>query len=90
MPLDATFAPQLAGSNADLCNVGGRAGGACTAAWFLRVRLEILHFGLSLIISSFRASLRESTRPIQESDGPISILLGAWSRHRMAHTNVVA
>ncbi|KAH7107948.1 peptidase M17, leucyl aminopeptidase [Auriculariales sp. MPI-PUGE-AT-0066] len=36
MPLDHAYAEQIGGSNADLCNVGGRAGGACTAAWFLR------------------------------------------------------
>ncbi|KAH8116732.1 leucine aminopeptidase [Phellopilus nigrolimitatus] len=36
MPLDDAFAPQISGSNADLCNTGGRPGGACTAALFLK------------------------------------------------------
>ncbi|KAG8970499.1 hypothetical protein FRC05_000607 [Tulasnella sp. 425] len=37
MPLDEeSFGPQIYGSNADLCNRGGRPGGSCTAAVFLR------------------------------------------------------
>lgn len=37
MPLDDDgFGPQIYGSNADLCNTGGRPGGSCTAALFLR------------------------------------------------------
>ncbi|KAA1472837.1 leucine aminopeptidase [Dentipellis sp. KUC8613] len=36
MPLDDDFGPQIHSSNADLCNVGGRPGGSCTAALFLK------------------------------------------------------
>ncbi|KAG9039852.1 hypothetical protein FS837_000905 [Tulasnella sp. UAMH 9824] len=37
MPLDDDGSgPQIYGSNADLCNTGGRPGGSCTAALFLR------------------------------------------------------
>lgn len=36
MPLSEDYAPQISGSNADLCNVGGRPAGACTAALFLK------------------------------------------------------
>ena len=36
MPLDDEYSPQITGSNADLCNVGGRSGGSCTAALFLK------------------------------------------------------
>ena len=36
MPLSEEYAPQIKGSNADLCNVGGRKAGACTAALFLK------------------------------------------------------
>lgn len=38
MPLDEEFGPQIYRSNADLCNTGGRPGGSCTAALFLKVR----------------------------------------------------
>ncbi|KAG8945095.1 hypothetical protein FRC03_001819 [Tulasnella sp. 419] len=36
MPLDEDYAPQISGSNADLCNTGGREAGSCTAALFLK------------------------------------------------------
>ncbi|KAL5489713.1 hypothetical protein ACEPAI_4545 [Sanghuangporus weigelae] len=36
MPLDSAYGPQINGSNADLCNTGGKPGGCCTAALFLR------------------------------------------------------
>ena len=36
MPLDDEFSPQITCSNADLCNNGGRSGGSCTAALFLK------------------------------------------------------
>ncbi|KAI0808900.1 hypothetical protein BC629DRAFT_1480154 [Irpex lacteus] len=36
MPLSEAYRWQIAGSNADLCNVGGRSAGACTAALFLK------------------------------------------------------
>ncbi|KIJ49870.1 hypothetical protein M422DRAFT_27571 [Sphaerobolus stellatus SS14] len=36
MPLDEEFGPQIRGSNADLCNIGGPSGGSCTAALFLK------------------------------------------------------
>lgn len=36
MPLDDEYSSQITGSNADLCNVGGRSGGSCTAALFLK------------------------------------------------------
>jgi aminopeptidase len=36
MPLDEDFGPQIYSSNADLCNTGGRPGGSCTAALFLK------------------------------------------------------
>ncbi|KAI9026767.1 cytosol aminopeptidase family, catalytic domain-containing protein [Hyaloraphidium curvatum] len=36
MPLDATYLSQMKSQTADLKNVGGRPGGACTAAAFLR------------------------------------------------------
>jgi len=36
MPLDDGFASQINSSNADLCNTGGRSGGSCTAALFLK------------------------------------------------------
>ena len=36
MPLSEDYAPQISGSNADLCNIGGRSAGACTAALFLK------------------------------------------------------
>ncbi|THH03732.1 hypothetical protein EW145_g6051 [Phellinidium pouzarii] len=40
MPLDDDFAPQIGRSNADLCNTGGRPGGACTAALFLKAFVD--------------------------------------------------
>ncbi|KII93026.1 hypothetical protein PLICRDRAFT_35203 [Plicaturopsis crispa FD-325 SS-3] len=40
MPLDSEYGPQIHSSNADLCNTGGRPGGACTAALFLREFVE--------------------------------------------------
>ncbi|KAF8635936.1 hypothetical protein AX15_000107 [Amanita polypyramis BW_CC] len=36
MPLDDEFGPQIHSSNADLQNTGGRGGGSCTAALFLK------------------------------------------------------
>ncbi|KAG5728743.1 Cytosol aminopeptidase [Termitomyces sp. T112] len=36
MPLDEDFGPQIYSSNADLQNTGGRDGGSCTAALFLK------------------------------------------------------
>lgn len=45
MPLDEAYAPQIGGSNADLCNTGGRAAGSCTAALFLKVS----HISLLLV-----------------------------------------
>jgi len=36
MPLDDDFGPQIHSSNADLQNTGGRPGGSCTAALFLK------------------------------------------------------
>ncbi|KAG6860633.1 hypothetical protein C0995_009222 [Termitomyces sp. Mi166 len=36
MPLDEDFGPQIHNSNADLQNTGGRDGGSCTAALFLK------------------------------------------------------
>ncbi|EPQ61358.1 hypothetical protein GLOTRDRAFT_125077 [Gloeophyllum trabeum ATCC 11539] len=40
MPLDADYAPQIARSNADLCNTGGKPAGSCTAALFLQAFVE--------------------------------------------------
>lgn len=40
MPLDEAFAPQIERSNADLCNTGGRPGGSCTAALFLKAFVD--------------------------------------------------
>ncbi|KAI0960807.1 hypothetical protein AcV7_000089 [Taiwanofungus camphoratus] len=40
MPLDEEFGPQIYSSNADLCNTGGRPGGSCTAALFLKAFVE--------------------------------------------------
>ncbi|EIM81157.1 leucine aminopeptidase [Stereum hirsutum FP-91666 SS1] len=40
MPLDDEFAPQIHRSNADLCNTGGKPGGSCTAALFLKPFVE--------------------------------------------------
>ncbi|KAI0782880.1 leucine aminopeptidase [Abortiporus biennis] len=40
MPLDEDYAPQISGSNADLCNTGGRPAGSCTAALFLKSFVE--------------------------------------------------
>ncbi|KAH9956886.1 cytosol aminopeptidase family, catalytic domain-containing protein [Russula dissimulans] len=36
MPLDEDYGPQIHSSNADLCNTGGKKGGSCTAALFLK------------------------------------------------------
>ncbi|KAJ7608200.1 leucine aminopeptidase [Roridomyces roridus] len=36
LPLDQDYGPQIHGSNADLCNTGGKPAGACTAALFLK------------------------------------------------------
>lgn len=36
MPLDDEYGHQIHGSNADLCNTGGRPAGSCTAALFLK------------------------------------------------------
>ncbi|KAI0048288.1 hypothetical protein FA95DRAFT_1491191 [Auriscalpium vulgare] len=40
MPLDEDFGPQIYSSNADLCNTGGRPGGSCTAALFLKAFVD--------------------------------------------------
>lgn len=40
MPLDATYLGQMKSQTADLKNVGGRPGGACTAAAFLKEFVE--------------------------------------------------
>ncbi|TDL15587.1 leucine aminopeptidase [Rickenella mellea] len=40
MPLDDEFGPQIHSSNADLCNTGGRPGGSCTAALFLKAFVD--------------------------------------------------
>jgi len=40
MPLDEEFGPQIYSSNADLCNTGGRPGGSCTAALFLKAFVD--------------------------------------------------
>jgi cytosol aminopeptidase len=44
MPLDEDFGPQIYRSNADLCNTGGKPGGSCTAALFLKA--SILSYSL--------------------------------------------
>jgi len=36
MPLDEGYTKQIAGTGMDLCNTGGRLGGSCTAAIFLK------------------------------------------------------
>jgi len=40
MPLDEEYGPQIYSSNADLCNTGGRPGGSCTAALFLKAFVD--------------------------------------------------
>ncbi|OSX68126.1 hypothetical protein POSPLADRAFT_1052257 [Postia placenta MAD-698-R-SB12] len=40
MPLDDEYGPQIHSSNADLCNIGGRAAGSCTAALFLKAFVD--------------------------------------------------
>ncbi|KZT41452.1 hypothetical protein SISSUDRAFT_1059392 [Sistotremastrum suecicum HHB10207 ss-3] len=40
MPLDDEYGPQIYGSNADLCNTGGKPGGCCTAALFLKAFVD--------------------------------------------------
>ncbi|KZT63339.1 hypothetical protein DAEQUDRAFT_680563 [Daedalea quercina L-15889] len=40
MPLSDAYAPQITSSNADLCNIGGRDAGSCTAALFLKSFVE--------------------------------------------------
>ena len=45
MPLSSDYAPQIHRSNADLCNTGGRPGGACTAALFLKAFVPELEDG---------------------------------------------
>ncbi|OJA15858.1 hypothetical protein AZE42_11442 [Rhizopogon vesiculosus] len=40
MPLDEDYGPQIYSSNADLCNTGGKPGGACTAALFLKAFVD--------------------------------------------------
>ncbi|TFY51394.1 hypothetical protein EVJ58_g10593 [Rhodofomes roseus] len=40
MPLSDAYAPQITSSNADLCNIGGRSAGSCTAALFLKSFVE--------------------------------------------------
>ncbi|KLO07529.1 leucine aminopeptidase [Schizopora paradoxa] len=40
MPLDDEFGPQIWSSNADLCNLGGKPAGSCTAALFLKAFVD--------------------------------------------------
>jgi len=40
LPLDDEYGPQIHSSNADLCNTGGRLGGSCTAALFLKAFVD--------------------------------------------------
>ncbi|KAF9225161.1 hypothetical protein BS17DRAFT_778229 [Gyrodon lividus] len=40
LPLDEDYGPQIYSSNADLCNIGGKPGGACTAALFLKAFVD--------------------------------------------------
>ncbi|KAG2119215.1 hypothetical protein BD769DRAFT_1481710 [Suillus cothurnatus] len=40
MPLDEDYGPQIYSSNADLCNIGGKPGGSCTAALFLKAFVD--------------------------------------------------
>ncbi|KAG9309122.1 leucine aminopeptidase [Chiua virens] len=40
MPLDEDYGPQIHSSNADLCNTGGKPGGSCTAALFLKAFVD--------------------------------------------------
>jgi len=40
MPLDEEYGPQIYSSNADLCNTGGKPGGSCTAALFLKAFVD--------------------------------------------------
>ncbi|KAG2100040.1 hypothetical protein BD769DRAFT_1394033 [Suillus cothurnatus] len=40
MPLDEDYDPQIYSSNADLCNIGGKPGGSCTAALFLKAFVD--------------------------------------------------
>ncbi|KAH7911619.1 cytosol aminopeptidase family, catalytic domain-containing protein [Hygrophoropsis aurantiaca] len=40
MPLDEDYGPQIYSSNADLCNTGGKPGGSCTAALFLKAFVD--------------------------------------------------
>ncbi|KAI0739748.1 hypothetical protein C8Q80DRAFT_1222074 [Daedaleopsis nitida] len=40
MTLDDAYAPQITACNADLCNVGVKGAGACTAALFLKSFVE--------------------------------------------------
>ncbi|KAJ7722566.1 leucine aminopeptidase [Mycena maculata] len=47
MPLDEDYGPQIYGSNADLQNTGGKPGGGCTAALFLKAFVHGLEEGES-------------------------------------------
>ncbi|KAG2108821.1 peptidase M17, leucyl aminopeptidase [Suillus cothurnatus] len=40
MPLDEDYDPQIYSSNADLCNIGRKPGGSCTAALFLKAFVD--------------------------------------------------
>ncbi|KAG2364786.1 leucine aminopeptidase [Suillus spraguei] len=40
MPLDEDYGPQIYSSNADLCNLGGKPAGSCTAALFLKAFVD--------------------------------------------------
>jgi len=40
MPLDDAYMKQINTSNADLCNIGGRSAGSCTAAIFLKAFVD--------------------------------------------------
>jgi len=40
LPIDDEYGPQIHSSNADLCNTGGRPGGSCTAALFLKAFVD--------------------------------------------------
>ncbi|KAI0302575.1 cytosol aminopeptidase family, catalytic domain-containing protein [Russula brevipes] len=69
MPLDEDFGPQIYSSNADLCNTGGKSGGSCTAALFLKAFVD----GIEPRVGGDNAPLRwahidiagamEATRP---------------------------
>ncbi|KAI0283682.1 leucine aminopeptidase [Russula aff. rugulosa BPL654] len=69
MPLDEEFGPQINSSNADLCNTGGRPGGSCTAALFLKSFVDGIEPGTGDEKAPLRwahidiAGTMETTRP---------------------------